>query len=125
MGVPGLGSSDAPVVTGSIASSPEVERPLPRTLAYSDAAKIGQAAFVALWQAEGEASADWLNAATGSSGTVQKGGVADAADPEGCRAFDTVVTSIGGVHRYSGQVCRTTDGRAQIRIDQTGDEGPA
>jgi hypothetical protein len=123
VGVPGFGD-DAPAITGSVPDKPEVERPLPPTLAYSDAAKIGEAAFVALWQAEGEGSADWLNASTGSSGTVERR-MAEAADAEGCRAFETLVTSIGGVHRYSGRVCRGADGRPQVHIDPAGDNQPA
>ena len=48
MSVPGFGSDDSPVVTGSIAPPVEIREPLPQTLAYSDATRIGQAADAAL-----------------------------------------------------------------------------
>jgi len=112
MSVPALGSEDAPAVTGSVREAVEVAKPLPDTLAYSDASKIGQAAVMALWQAESEVDGEWVNAATGSSGTVEGGGEAKGA----CRGFQTMVTSIGGVHRYSGEVCRPESGRAVVRI---------
>ena len=104
MSVPLLGSNDAPATTGSIAAPVEVQKPLPQTLAYSDATKIGQAAAATLWQAEGGEGADWVNSATGSSGTVEASGTRRtkprASSPAG--AFSTIVTSIGGVHHYSG-----------------------
>jgi hypothetical protein len=111
-----FGGDDAPVTTGSIAPPVQVQQPLPQTLAYSDASKIGQAAVNALWQADkGQAmqpGADWINAATGSSGTVETGAESSgAAEPSTvCRLFNTIVTSIGGVHRYSGKVCRSATG---------------
>jgi hypothetical protein len=129
--VPGFGGgTDTPEVTGSIAPRVEVVQPLPQTLAYSDAAKIGQAAAAALWQSGDHAAAadateqaraaplgEWLNAATGSSGTLNpelgadslNGNVALASEAsEDCRAFSTIVTSIGGVHSYQGRICRGT-----------------
>ena len=81
-------TDDAPATTGSIAAPVEVQQPLPATLAYSDATKIGQAAAAALWQAE-----------AGSGGGMgerrhrllrhraQSGAGADAASAEGCRRF--------------------------------------
>lgn len=105
----------APATTGSIAAPVEVQKPVPKTLAYSDAAKIGQAAAAALWQASGE-EAEWVNAATGSSGTVERrAGADDDADP--CRSFRTLVTSIGGVHAYQGRVCRAEGGASRVQID--------
>jgi hypothetical protein len=101
-----LGGSDEPATTGSIAGPVEVQGPLPPTLAYSDASKIGQAAAATLWQAEGGASGDWINAATGSSGTVEEDSADTTAAGE-CRPFSTIVTSIGGVHSYSGDICRS------------------
>jgi hypothetical protein len=111
----------------------EVLQPLPQSLAYSDAAKIGQAAQAALWQSGDAASTarsqegtipvgEWLNAATGSSGTLNAAGaemdVANGAmaSGEGCRAFSTIVTSIGGVHSYSGKICRGEAGGSVLTI---------
>jgi surface antigen len=116
----GLGSSalsrhSAPETTGSIAAPVTVDGPLPQSLGYSDANRIGQAASAALWQAGGEPEeTDWLNPGTGSSGTLIAAG--SGAASAACRRFSTIVTSTGGVHRYLGEVCRETDGRAVLRI---------
>lgn len=117
--MPTLGSADAPATTGSVATAVEVQKPVPETLAYSDAAKIGQAATAGLWQADAPAGAEWINAATGSSGTVER----SAADPDGaeatddCRSFQTMVTSIGGVHSYKGKVCRAKQGPSLVHYE--------
>lgn len=124
MSVPMLGGGkDAPAVTGSLATPVMVQQPLPQTLAYSDATKIGQTAMSAVWQVEkGQADknaaggGEWINSATGSSGTIETG----TAGADGCRAFNTMVTSIGGVHRYSGQVCRAGNGSPTVRIETPG-----
>ena len=114
--LPGLGG-ETPVTTGSITAPVEVERPLPQTLAYSDATTIGHAAAAALWQVDGEKGADWVNSATGSSGTVEDGGAESGTEQShACRLFSTVVTSLGGVHRYAGKVCREGDGRSVVQI---------
>lgn len=114
--MPVLGSRDEPVTTGSIAPPVEVHRPLPATLAYSDAARIGQAAAAALSQAASGETTEWVNSATGSSGTVEDGGADTQAKSENCRNFSTIVTSIGGVHQYGGRVCRGDDGRSVVDI---------
>ena len=103
-----------PATTGSIQPAVEVQRPLPSTLAFSDAAKIGEAANAALMVAYGEATGDWVNAATGSSGTVA---TVDLPNPpgKGCRPFSTTVTSIGGVHEYAGAICDTAGGARASR----------
>jgi hypothetical protein len=90
----------------------KVEQPLPPSLAFSDAAKIGQTAATAFWQADGGAGTDWVNAATGSSGTLQGDGGGD----ESCRPFHTTVTSTGGVHRYFGKICRIETGASVVQI---------
>ena len=113
LAVPGWGEEDAPATTGSIAAPVEVQKPVPKTLAYSDAAKIGQAAAAALWQVEATEGAEWVNSATGSSGTVEASPIAGK---EPCGDFNTVVTSIGGVHQYSGRVCRADNGRSVVEI---------
>lgn len=116
MSVPGLGSGDGPAVTGSIAPPVEIRQPLPQTLAYSDAARIGQAADAALWQAGPDSSGDWINRATGSSGSVHGAASVEDNATDGCRQFSTIVTSIGGVHSYSGRICKDGDGRAVVQI---------
>ena len=113
LAVPGWGEEDGPATTGSIAAPVEVQKPLPKTLAYSDASKIGQAAAAALWQAEAAEGAEWVNSATGSSGTVE---ASSSTGKDPCGDFNTVVTSIGGVHHYSGRVCRTDSGRSVVEI---------
>ncbi len=112
------GSSDGPATTGSIAPRVEVQKPVPESLAYSDANKIGQAAAAALWQAN-STGADWINAATGSSGTVESGAAetAEAEASDGCRSFRTFVTSIGGVHSYNGKVCRGGQGPSVVHYE--------
>jgi hypothetical protein len=110
-----FGGGDAPITTGSIPPPVQVQGPLPSSLAFSDAAKIGEAANAALFQASGGMSGDWINAATGSSGTVQTVDLPDP--PGGCKPFSTTVTSIGGVHEYSGAICGSAE-RARVRIDE-------
>ena len=111
-----LGGSDTPRTTGSIAPAFQVAQPLPSTLAYSDAAKIGEAASAVLAQSEGKAPQDWINTSTGSSGTFETVDLAAPTSSKSCRPFSTIVTSIGGVHRYSGEICQGADGRAKIQI---------
>jgi hypothetical protein len=96
----------------------QVEQPLPSRLAYSDAAKIGQTAARSLWDETG-GPGEWLNAATGSSGTVEKSS-GEASDI--CRPFQTIVTSIGGVHSYSGRVCREANGASVVHLAAIGEE---
>ena len=108
----------APQTTGSIASPVDVQQPLPSTLAYSDAATIGRAAAAAFWQADSGSGGAWVNRATGSSGTVEGGAAATTNESGECRPFSTIVTSIGGVHHYSGDVCRSGGGRSVVRIDE-------
>ena len=111
---------DAPYTTGSVATPVEIQRPLPPTLAYSDATKIGEAASAVMAQAEGGASEDWVNASTGSSGTIEPDQPGESSAD--CRPFSTIVTSIGGVHRYSGSICQGSGGRPVVQIDETSGE---
>ncbi len=108
---------DQPKTTGSIEPSVEVEGPLPSSLAFSDATKIGEAANATVMLASGNATGDWENAATGSSGTVE---TVELPNPPsaGCRPFSTTVTSIGGVHEYAGAICGGSGGRARVKIDE-------
>ena len=106
----------APMTTGSIPAAPvQVQGPLPPSLAYSDATKIGQAATAALLQANGN-QGEWINNSTGSSGTIEP--TVQMADAGSCQPFSTTVTSIGGVHQYSGAVCQQTSGRPIVQIDE-------
>lgn len=112
--------ADAPATTGSLVEPVVVQRPLPQTLAFSDAARIGQAARAALWQAEGGEPEGWVNARTGSSGTLTaEAGPADAGEGAQCRPFSTTVTSLGGVHQYSGTLCRRADTQTVVAIQET------
>jgi hypothetical protein len=116
--MPMLGSNDAPATTGSLAAPVQVEQPLPPRLAYSDAAKIGQTAADSLWDETG-GPGEWLNAATGSSGTVEKSA---GAGSESCRPFQTIVTSIGGVHSYSGHICKEANGASIVHLAAIAEE---
>ena len=55
-------------------------------------------------------------ASTGSSGTLQR--EETAAKSENCRQFSTIVTSVGGVHRYSGAICKQSGGPAIVQLDE-------
>jgi hypothetical protein len=111
-----VGSSDAPATTGSIRVPVDVKEPLPTTLGLSDATRIGETAALALWEPDA-ASTEWINAATGSSGTVEPQAAAAAAEnAQDCQPFETMVTSIGGVHRYSGRLCRGDGARPTVEI---------
>ena len=113
-----FGDGDQPKTTGSIATPVAIERPLPSTLAYSDAAKIGEAANAVLAQASGMVPQDWVNAATGSSGTIETVALDAPPAQSDCRPFSTTVTSIGGVHQYSGAICERSIGPPSVRIDE-------
>jgi surface antigen len=109
---------DLPATTGSIAPTFQVQQPLPPTLGYSDANKIGEAASAVMAQAEGSVQEEWINTSTGSSGTIEAADLSAPADADNCRPFSTIVTSIGGVHRYSGAICHGGDGRARVQIGE-------
>jgi hypothetical protein len=67
--------------------------------------------------AEGSEGADWVNAATGSSGTltnVTQEAAGEVSRP--CRIFNTIVTSFSGVHRYSGRICGGDGGRPVVQL---------
>jgi surface antigen len=117
----GLGAGDVPATTGSIVESVEVERPLPPSLAYSDAAKIGETARAALWKTRGGAAEDWVNTRTGSSGTLTAAAGSGRSDK--CRPFSTTVTSLAGVHQYSGAICQADDTRTVLKIAEESGEG--
>lgn len=112
-----LAGGDEPAATGSFAQSVEVREPLPPTLAYSDAALIGRAALAADAAA---AQRDWINAETGSSGTLALAGESPPKADAACRQFGTTVTSMSGVHHYSGTVCRRADGRPVLETIAAG-----
>ena len=120
----GSSQSSAPTSTGSISAPVTIQQPLPPTLAYSDATKIGEAAATAMSQVDGAPSGEWINNATGSSGTVvQSAPLALTEEPEqsrGCSVFNTIVTSIRGVHQYSGRVCDGANGRPVVEIGSPG-----
>ena len=112
------GGDDAPQTTSSVGVPVEVQQPLPQTLAYSDATKIGQAAAAALLQVDNGQGGEWVNNATGSSGVVEQTAAEGDAQVSGaCRLFNTIVTSFSGVHQYTGKICRAGDGRSVVQID--------
>lgn len=114
-----LGEGEEPAATGSLAQAVEVRQPLPPTLAYSDAALIGRAAMAAV-DAAASAERDWVNAETGSSGTLALVAAAPTPADAACRQFGTTVTSLGGVHQYSGTICRRPDGRPVVETIAAG-----
>lgn len=112
------GGEDEPLTTSSVGAPVEVQQPLPQTLAYSDATKIGQTAAAALLQVDNGEGGEWVNTATGSSGTVEQSAPQGSAQLSGaCRLFNTMVTSFSGVHQYSGKICRGDNGRSVVQID--------
>ena len=109
-----IGRQPAPITTGSIAAPVDLRGELPPTLAYSDAAGIGQAARAAFQQADGTPYA-WENPRTGSSGTLQ---VATDANASGdCHPFTTLVASTAGVHHYLGDLCLEGNEDAFVHIE--------
>jgi surface antigen len=55
---------------------------------------------------------DWSNPDTGSFGVVTASTASGSAD---CRPFDTTMSDVRGVRRYSGEVCKMTNGRWALR----------
>jgi len=109
----------APETTASVGPPVAVQQPLPSTLAFSDATRIGEAATAVLAQAKGSSTKEWVNASTGSSGTLETP-TADASPSANCRQFSTIVTSFGGVHHYSGAICQQHDGAAIVQLGEGG-----
>jgi len=109
----------APETTASIGAPVALQQPLPSTLAYSDATRIGETATAVLAQAQGNSTQEWINASTGSSGTLETE-TANVSPSANCRQFSTIVTSIGGVHHYSGAICQQHDGPAIVQLDEGG-----
>ncbi len=64
---------------------------------------------------------EWNNPDTGSSGVASatlpsvKGGIAP------CRPFDTTMSDVRGVRRYTGEACRMTTGRWSLRAIKAAD----
>lgn len=113
-----MAGRDEPVVTGSVqAPDVRIEAQLPESLAYSDAAAIGEAARALARVAE---PAGWANAATGSSGTITALTQAGAGGDARCRVFDATVRSFRGVHRYAATACRESSGGLVVRSVQDG-----
>jgi surface antigen len=55
---------------------------------------------------------DWSNPDTGSFGVVTASTASGNAE---CRPFDTTMSDVRGVRRYSGEVCKMTNGRWALR----------
>ncbi|MGQ7791247.1 RT0821/Lpp0805 family surface protein [Faunimonas sp. B44] len=116
------GPDRGPVSTGSLSAPLEVARPLPRTLDVSDAAIIGRTALAAAGEPD-QGEREWINGRTGSSGTLALLPTAESAVEPGCKAFGATVTSLVGVHRYSGRICRKEGGSAMAAIAMMVEEG--
>ena len=108
-------ADDSPALTGSLGQGVKVEQPLPDALAYSDAAVIGQVAGKAAFETVTDDQIDWVNGATGSTGTWKAGPQVATENTEECRAFGATVTSVRGVHRFSGVACRDESGNLSVR----------
>ena len=63
---------------------------------------------------------DWLNADTGSTGTITAAATTTASGLA-CRAFATTVNDVRGIRRYRGDACRTAASGWQLR-DLTPDD---
>ncbi len=110
-----LGDSDGPASTAAIGSGVKVEQPLPKALAYSDAAVIGEVASKVAFDTVTSDSVDWVNGATGSVGTWKAGAQIASEASEDCREFGATVTSVSGVHRFSGVACRDERGNVAVK----------
>lgn len=55
---------------------------------------------------------DWSNPDTGSFGVITASASSNQA---GCRPFDATMSDVRGVRRYSGEVCKMTNGRWALR----------
>ncbi len=113
------GPDRGPASTGSLGTPLEVARPLPRTLDASDAAIIGRTALAAAGEPD-EGEREWINGRTGSSGTLA---LLPTGDGGNCQLFGATVTSLVGVHRYSGRICRKEGGSAMAAIAMMVEEG--
>lgn len=102
-------------MTGAVGSSVKVEQPLPEALAYSDAAVIGQVAGKEAFKEVTNDEIDWVNGATGSVGTWKAGPQVSSSDAGDCRAFGATVTSVQGIHHYSGVACRDARGNLTVK----------
>ena len=111
----GSSPQETAALTGPNGEAVKVEQPLPPALAYSDAAVIGQVAGKSAFDEVSDEPVDWVNGATGSSGTWKAGPQIASQDDEKCRAFDATVTSVRGVHRFSGVACRDKTGNLSVR----------
>ena len=108
-------SKQTPAMTGSVGASVKVEQPLPKALAYSDAAVIGEVAAKEAFKEVADEEIDWVNGATGSVGTWKAGPQVSSDDTGDCRAFGATVTSVQGIHHYSGVACRDAQGHLTVK----------
>lgn len=58
------------------------------------------------------AQIDWSNPDTGSFGVITASASTRNSD---CRSFDTTMSDVRGVRRYSGEACKMTNGRWALR----------
>ena len=106
-------------ITGSIQKAKPAPTPARAVVAAADVdpsdwEALRRALAVSLDKGDA-ANVEWTNPDTGSSGIASailpavKGGIAP------CRPFDTTMSDIRGVRRYSGEACKMTNGRWSIR----------
>lgn len=58
------------------------------------------------------AEIDWSNPDTGSFGVITASASSSNSD---CRPFDATMSDVRGVRRYSGEICKMTNGRWALR----------
>jgi surface antigen len=63
---------------------------------------------------EADASVDWRNPDTGSTGSIAILDTPTATNDENCRNFATTINDMRGIRRYRGEACRMTNGRWQL-----------
>jgi len=102
-------------VSSGVGPSVKVEQPLPAALAYSDAAAIAEVAGRSAFEKVTNEPIDWVNGATGSVGTWKAGPQTSSETASNCRTFGATVTSVQGVHRYSGVACRDERGNLTVK----------
>ena len=80
----------------------------------SDWEAVRRAVAEAIAARNTDATIEWTNPDTGSSGTISPLLATTASSSSGCRAFATTMSDARGVRHYRGDACRETDGRVRL-----------
>ena len=111
LGMPFEAASNQTLTTGSIH---KVSAKTGGKVDQSDWETVRRAIATVAAEKGAEATADWRNPDTGSSGTITILDTITATNDENCRNFATTINDMRGVRRYRGEACRMTNGRWQL-----------